>query len=327
MASWRALASAAAAAGLLAGCDGPRSALDPAGPQAAAIAELFYIMTAAGAAIWLAVIGGYLYARRRGRRPWSDEAGGRLILWCGAILPSALLLVLLTYALWLMPGLRPLATAETPRLRIEVTGHQYWWEVVYHAPDGRAVVGANEVRMPAGERVEFVLESQDVIHSFWIPPLGGKMDMIPGRTNRLTLLADAPGTFIGNCAEYCGTSHALMALAAVAMEPAGFDAWLAEHAEPSAGVDGEGQAAFLANGCGACHTVLGTPARGRIGPDLSHVGSRWSLAAGTLPVTADSIARFVANPGAVKPGANMPAYGMLPEDELQAIATWLAGLT
>jgi cytochrome c oxidase subunit 2 len=152
------------------------------------------------------------------------------------------------------------------------------------------------------------------------------MDMIPGRSNRLSLIADGPGEFRGACAEYCGTSHALMAFTGVAMEPSAFDDWLAFQAAPSPGVDAPGREAFLANGCGACHTVRGTSARGEIGPDLSHVGSRPTIGAGTLPTTPETIARFISAPEAVKPGALMPAYGMLPPEELAAIATWLAGL-
>jgi cytochrome c oxidase subunit II len=315
---------------LAAGCDSvdATSALAPAGPEAEAIAALFRVMLAAGAVIWLAVTASVLYAARRGRRTWSREAAGKMILWAGAVLPATALLVLLAYALWIMPGLRPWASAaQSDGLRVEIVGHQYWWQVIYHPAGGDPVSSANEVRMPAGERVEFVLRSADVIHSFWIPPLGGKMDLIPGRTNRLTLQADAPGRFRGVCAEFCGSAHARMAFAVEAMARPDFDAWLAAEAGASPGAEAaEGRELFLANGCGACHTVRGTPARGTIGPDLSHVGGRTTLAAGTLAVTRDAIADFVAVPEAFKPGAAMPAYGMLPEAELQALAGWLEGL-
>lgn len=322
----RASRLAATAASILAGCAGPQSALDPAGPEAAAIARLFALMLAAGAVIWLAVVGAYLYARSRRRTAWSSASAARLILWCGAIGPTAALLALLTYALWLMPALRPWAAPADVTLTVEVTGYQYWWQVTYHPADAAPVTTANEVRVPVGERVGFLLRSHDVIHSFWIPPFGGKMDLIPGRTNRLTLAADRPGRFRGACAEFCGTAHAQMAFDVVAMEPDAFRAWLAAEAAPSPGVDAPGREAFLANGCGACHAVRGTPAGGTIGPDLSHLGGRASLAAGTLPRSPETIARFIAAPGAVKPGAAMPAYGMLPRDELAGIAAWLDGL-
>jgi cytochrome c oxidase subunit 2 len=323
--SWRA-PLAVLGAGVLGGCAGAQSALDPAGPEAEAIARLFILMLVAGTLIWCTVIGAYLYARATRRHAWSEPTAARLILWAGAVGPAAALLALLTYALWLMPALRPWAAPAKAGMRVEVTGHQYWWEIVYQPEGGAAVASANEVRLPVGERVEFLLRSPDVIHSFWIPPLGGKMDLIPGRTNRLTLTADRPGIFRGVCAEFCGSAHALMAFDVVAMPPADFRAWLAAQAAPSPGLDAPGRGAFLANGCGACHTVRGTQAVGTIGPTLSHLGSRASIAAGTLPRSAENIARFIADPGAVKPGAAMPAYDMLPPAERAAIAAWLDGL-
>lgn len=321
----RALGRAVAAV-LLAGCAGSQSALDPAGPEARAVAELFWVMAGAGAVIWAAVVAAYLYARRRDRARWSEAGAARLILWGGALFPAAALLALLAYALWLMPTLRPWAEARPARLVIEVTGHQYWWEIVYRPAGAAPVASANELRLPAGAPVELRLASPDVIHAFWLPALGGKMDVIPGRTNRLLLEADRPGTWEGACTEYCGSSHALMRLRATAEAEAAFAAFLAAEAAPSAGVGGPGRAAFLAQGCGACHTVRGTEAEGRVGPDLSHLGARATLGAGALPRSAASIARFIADPAAVKPGATMPAYGMLAPEELAAIAGWLEGL-
>ena len=199
--------------------------------------------------------------------------------------------------------------------------------MLFHpAAGGPPVVSANEIRLPIGQRVDFELRSADVIHSFWIPPLGGKMDMIPGRTNRLSLQATEAGTFRGPCTEFCGTSHALMAFAAIAMPRGDFDRWLAERASPSPGAAGEGAAPFLRQGCGACHRVDGTEAQGAIGPDLSHVGSRETIGAGILPNGEATLARFIADPDAVKPGALMPAYDMLPPDEIAAIAAYLRGL-
>lgn len=324
--------AAAAAVALLplAACGGVQSALDPAGPEARAVARLFWGMTAGGAVIWLAVVLAYLHARRARRAVWSPVAAGRLVLWGGAVLPAAVLLGLLAWTLWLMPALRPWTEPGTPDLRVEVTARQYWWEVVYHRDDGPPVVTANALRLPVGATVELALASPDVIHSFWVPPLGGKMDMIPGRVNRLLVSADTAGAWRGACAEYCGTAHALMAFE-VAAEPAeAFAAWLAAEAAPSPGVDAPGTAAgaeaFLAEGCGACHTVRGTEAAGRIGPDLSHVGARATIAAGTLPRARESLARFIADPAAVKPGALMPAYAMLPPERIDAIAGWLEGL-
>lgn len=310
------------------GCSGVQSALDPAGEEARQVAGLFWTMTIAGGLIWLAVASLLVHATRRRRDALSEHAAGRLIFWCGAAIPSLLLFLLLGYALWLMPGLRPFARAdESPGLRIEVTGEQFWWRVAYHPADGTAaVLSANEIRLPVGERVEFLLKSTDVIHSFWIPTLGGKMDMIPGRVNRLSLLATKPGTYRGPCAEYCGTSHALMAFTAVAMEPEAFRQWLAARSVPSAGVGLPGRDLFLRNGCGACHRVSGTEADGRVGPDLSHIGSRVTIGAGILSNDAEALRSFIAHPQQIKPGSRMPGFSMLPDRDIAEIAAWLKGL-
>jgi len=227
-----------------------------------------------------------------------------------------------------MPGLRPLAQADDPAgMRIEVTGEQFWWRVAYHPADGDGpVLSANEIRLPVGERIEFLLKSTDVIHSFWIPSLGGKMDMIPGRVNRLSLLATKTGTYRGPCAEYCGTSHALMAFTATVMEPEAFRDWLAAKSAPSPGVGSPGRDLFLGNGCGACHRVAGTEANGAVGPDLSHVGSRATVGAGILPNDDEALRSFIAHPHLIKPGSKMPPFGMLPEQDIAGIAAWLKGL-
>jgi cytochrome c oxidase subunit 2 len=304
-----------------------QSALDPAGAEAEAVARLFWVMVVGGALIWFAVIGTLVYATRERRRVFSEHAAGLLILWGGALAPSLLLALLLGYALWLMPNIRPWsAAAEQAGLRIEVNGEQFWWRVRYHPAGGPPVDAANEIRLPVGERVELSLTSSDVIHSFWIPVLGGKMDMIPGRTNRLSLQAAKAGTYRGPCTEFCGTSHALMAFSVVVMEPGDFRVWLAGQAEPSQGTGASGGELFMANGCPACHTVRGTPAAGAVGPDLSHVGSRQTLGAGILPVSAETIAGFIRDPDVIKPRSHMPAFRMLPEADIAAIAAWLEGL-
>ena len=312
----------------LSGCSGLQSALDPAGEEARKVAQLFWVMVIAGSLIWLAVVGLLVHATHGRRDSLSEQAAGNVIFWCGAAIPSVLLFLLLVYALWLMPGLRPFARADEPSaLRVEVTGEQFWWRVAYRAADGTApVFSANEIRIPVGERVEFLLNSTDVIHSFWIPALGGKMDMIPGRQNHLSLLATKPGTYRGPCAEYCGTSHALMAFTAIALEPEDFRQWLATEAAPSPGVGSAGRDIFLRHGCGACHRVAGTEAEGSVGPDLSHVGSRATLGAGVLPNVEEALRRFIKHPQLIKPGSKMPGFSMLSEQDIAAIATWLKGL-
>jgi len=313
---------------MLAGCGGAQSALDPAGEEAAQVATLFWTMTIGGFAIWAGVVALALYAAHRRSAPISEKSATRLVLWGGAAFPIVVLTALLAYALWLMPSLRPFAGGEQARLRVEVVASQFWWRVVYHLPDGRRVVSANEVRLPVGERVEFSLASSDMIHSFWIPALGGKMDMIPGRVNRLSLLATRPGTYRGQCAEFCGTSHALMAFPAVAMTAEDFTSWLEARVAASAGVEGRprGLELFMREDCGTCHRVAGTRASGESGPDLSHVGSRLTLGAGLLENDAAGMARFVAHSTSLKAGSRMPSYLHLGEDELAEIAGWLKGL-
>lgn len=313
----------------LAGCSSAQSTLDPAGVEAESIARLFRIMAVGAALVWATVVGIALYAGLLRPQPHSRRSARWLILAGGVIIPTVTLGALLLYGLVLMPQLR--APAPHEGLRIAVSGEQWWWRVDYHVPGRDAPVTlANEVRLPVGERVAFELSSPDVIHSFWIPPLGGKLDMTPGRTTTLVLEPTRTGTFQGVCAEYCGTSHARMEFLAVVMEPDSFSRWLEAQAAPARPPTGplarRGSAAFLEHGCGACHTVRGTTAAGGVGPDLTHVGSRLSLAAGTLPNDAAAFRRWIDQPHQVKPDVLMPAFGMLPDDDLDAIAAYLEGL-
>ncbi|WP_343057311.1 cytochrome c oxidase subunit II [Chthonobacter rhizosphaerae] len=310
-----------------AGCSGPQSALDPAGREAETVAHLFFVMTIGGAVIWLAVIALAVYAGGFKQRTLSEETGQRLILWGGAVVPTLILAALLAYALWLMPDLRPWtreAMAEGG-VKGHVTAEQYWWRVRMEGPGG-PVESANELIVPVGQRVDLTLTSPDVIHSFWIPALAGKIDMIPGRTNRITLRADRPGVYRGVCAEFCGESHALMAFTVRAVPPQEHAALAAAEARPAAVTSGEGLRLFLEKGCAACHAIRGTEARGGVGPDLTHVGSRPTIAAATLPNDQASRERFLRNPDAVKPGVRMPGYDMLPPAEIETLARFLGDL-
>jgi cytochrome c oxidase subunit II len=311
---------------LLASCSGVQSALDPAGREASEVANLFFVMLIGGLVIWAGVVGLLFHAARK-RRPYSEKEAGQIILWGGAVFPTVSLAALLSYAVWLMPNIRPWFGEGVGVGRVEVTGEQFWWRVRY-LDEGGAVAfeTANEVRVPVGERVVFLLNSPDVIHSFWIPVLGGKMDMIPGRENRLTLQAEKPGTYRGVCAEFCGASHALMAFTVHAMEPEAYEAWVAARRKASGGQDKEGLALFLRHGCAACHAISGTEARGTIGPDLTAFGERGSVGAGTLPNGEEQVARFIRDPGKVKPEARMPHFSMLEEAEIERIAAYLKGL-
>jgi cytochrome c oxidase subunit 2 len=324
---WR-LTGFTAACLLTSSCSGVQSALDPAGEEAAQVATLFWVMSVGGLAIWASVVTLSLYASRWKRRPVSEEAASRLIFWAGVVFPVTVLTALLVYALWLLPSLRPFAGGDQADLRVEVVGNQFWWRVVYHRPDGTEVISANEVRLPVGQRVEFQLESADMIHSFWIPALGGKMDLVPGRTNRLSLSATKVGTYRGQCAEFCGTSHARMAFPVVVMEPADFSSWLDDRSRASSGLgmNPDGMVLFEREACGDCHRVDGTAAQSATGPDLSHVGSRLTIGAGFLGNDVDTVARFIVHPGSVKPGAQMPPSPHLSAAEVDRIAVWLKGL-
>ena len=217
--------------------------------------------------------------------------------------------------------------APANALQIDVIGHQWWWEFRYPEQN---ITTANELYIPTGRPVNFTLQSRDVIHSFWVPSLAGKMDMIPGRLTRLALEPTRTGTFRGACAEYCGASHALMAFDVVVTAGDEFERWLdAQNAPATAPADPlaiRGRETFLANGCSACHTIRGTPAAGRIGPDLTHVASRASIGAATLPNETNALIRWIRETDRLKPGVHMPAFRAVSPADLAALAAYLRGL-
>lgn len=322
---------AAASVLLLSACEGARSALAPAGAEADDFARLFAVMATGAAIVWAAVVGLALYAGRADRGWRGDREARWLILGAGVLAPTVVLGALLVHGLRLMPELRQPGAADG--LRVHVSGEQWWWRVRYVRSGGDAPVDvelANEVRLPLGRRTEFRLSSPDVIHSFWIPALGGKMDMTPGRTTTLVLEPTRAGRFRGVCAEFCGASHAFMEFDAVVMSPADFEGWLqrqsAPAAAPASARQRRGLRVFESSGCGACHRIRGTGFDGPVGPDLTHVGSRLGLAAGTLPNDAAGFRHWVERTHALKPDALMPAFDMLPGDELDDLAAYLEGL-
>jgi cytochrome c oxidase subunit 2 len=215
-------------------------------------------------------------------------------------------------------------------LQLAISGEQWWWRVTYTTADGRRVESANELRIPVGRPVRIELTSADVIHSLWIPKLAGKLDMIPGRKNVLHLTANTPGVSRGQCAEYCGGAHALMSFYVVALPPAEFETWLskeAEQARPASDSESNaGQMLFLSHGCGGCHTIRGTAANGRIGPDLTHLGGRMSLAAATLPNDEAAIAHWITHNQHIKPTNRMPPFGIFSKTELATLSRYLSGL-
>jgi cytochrome c oxidase subunit 2 len=310
------------------GCSGVQSSLAPSGQDADRIAQLFWWMTGGALIVWVFVVLLAVYYARHSAGVRNRTRDNWLILGGGVAFPTVVLTVLLIFGLAMIP--ETVERAPQGSLQIAVTGEQWWWRVRYVRPDGQEIVLANEIRLPVNEPVQFRLDSDNVIHSFWIPSLHGKMDMIPGRVTYLTVHPTSTGIFRGACAEYCGTSHALMAFYVEVMEKAAFDRWLEHQAteavtmtEPSSVRGGE---LFQANGCGACHTVRGTPARGQIGPDLTHVGGRLSVGAGILETRTDKFRDWLASTTHIKPGVHMPSFGMLPDADLQALAAYLHGL-
>lgn len=311
---------------LLSGCGGSiQSALDPAGPAAAEIAWLWWLMLGLASAVLLAVVV-LLGVAVLKRRQDDDEAGPPLGDWwfvvlSGLVVPSIILVALLFFTLRTTVSLR---VPDAP-LTIQVVGHKWWWEI--HYPEG-GVTTANEIHIPAGQPVRLELSSADVIHSFWVPRLHGKMDLMPEHVNTFWIMADEPGVFRGQCAEFCGTQHALMALMVVAHAPGDFEAWLAEAARPvpapQDSIQQRGFAVFM-DACAHCHAIAGTPADGRIGPDLTHMSSRLTIGAGTVPNTRGNLSGWIADPQPLKPGNLMPP-SFLPPEDLHALVDYLQSL-
>lgn len=293
-----------------------------AGPAAERIGELFWAMTILGAVVFLVFCFTLAYALAHRRRPVDppnperDRRGARMILLLGGVVPALILIPLFVWTIQTIAALDP--RSREPDLVVDLVGKQWWWEVRYRDPEpGKVFVTANELHVPVGRRVELRLTSTDVIHSFWVPDLQGKTDLIPGRENVTWIQADRPGVYSGQCAEYCGMQHATMGLLVIAQPPAEYEAWAARQrrsaAEPRDSVAGLGRSAFLGSACALCHAVRGTPAGGNAGPDLTHVASRRTLASALLPNTPGHLGGWIANPQALKPGSRMPRVPMSSE--------------
>jgi cytochrome c oxidase subunit 2 len=313
----------------LSGCTGIQSALDASGAEASRIQVLAIVLIIFCTLVFLGtgiIAALALFGSERWRRVFSGEG---LVVNAGFIFPAVALAILLFYGLVLM-GMGGGAAAGDGDLRITVTGKRWWWRVAYTMADGRTIESANELRIPAGRAVKVTLLSEDVIHSFWAPRLAGKLDMIPGRVNTLTLEAGEPGISRGQCAEYCGGAHALMSFFVIALSPADFEAWLANEASPARAPRDEagmrGRELFAQSGCGGCHAVRGTQAAGSIGPDLTHVGARHSLGAATLPNDAAAFASWIRDNQHIKPENLMPAFEIFSEEQLFDLSAYLEQL-
>ena len=310
----------------LGGCGEATWVLDPPGPRAARVADLWWLMFGLGTAVFLGVMALLFYAVVARRQPGttSPVGGTGLIAVGGVALPAVILAALLALATCTTAAL-----AEPPgpaTLTIEVTGYQFWWEVSY--PDQR-VVTANEIHIPVDQPVRLRLTSGDVVHSLWAPQLAGKVDLIPGRTTTLWLEADEPGVYFGACAEYCGLQHAKMLFRVVAQPPEEFAAWVQLQQQPAAApaepLLQRGQRVFFAAGCATCHAIRGTPAEGRLGPDLTHLAVRRTLAAGVLENNRGNLAGWIVQPQRIKEGNKMPPTNLASED-LLALVHYLESL-
>lgn len=325
-----------------------RSMLPPAGDAADRIDSHWQLLLVAGSAVWVVVVTAILVAvlrRRRAERdddaPGDETGTGHLVVaFLGGVAPALIILGVMADSVLTLRDTGGTTDASRAPVVVEVDSRQFWWEVRYPDHD---VETANEIHIPAGQDVRVELTTSDVIHSFWVPQLAGKVDLVPGRTNTLTLHADEPGTYWGRCAEYCGLQHAWMRFVVVAHDEPEYADWLeaqARPAEPAARADDDGDPAdgtgpdpeiaagrevFMSSSCVYCHTIAGTEARGTLGPDLTHLASRQMIGAGVLPNDRESLARWITGPQDVKPGNAMPGSD-LDDDELDALITYLQSL-
>jgi cytochrome c oxidase subunit 2 len=272
-----------------------------------------------------------VFALRRRPGPIGGEVDARRwIVGGGVVFPVLVLSLLLIYANWRTSELTG-APHRPEAMVISVTAKSWWWEVRYrHPASGDEIVLANEIRLPTGRPLTLALTSSDVIHSFWVPALAGKVDMLPGRMHHLQIQLRDAGVYRGQCAEFCGAQHARMALHVVALAPDAFDRWLDAQAQPAAQptdpLAQQGRQAFLDQRCNACHTIRGIAGDSRLGPDLTHVGSRMFIGAGTLPTHRGTLAGWIGDTQGIKPGARMPSPGRVDGDSLHALAVFLEQL-
>ncbi len=310
-----------------------QSAMHPAGPAAAEIAWLWWIMFWVFSAVFvLVMLLLYMAFRAPGKQRPSKALGesgatpplGRsgFIIAGGFVLPVVVLTPLYLLSLKTSASL----AMPSEALTVRVVGHMWWWEI--HYPD-LGITTANEIHIPAGQPVRLELASADVIHSFWVPRLNGKRDLIPGVENVFWIQADEPGIFRGQCGEYCGTQHANMALEVIALPQDEFDTWVADRSsprrDPTTDEEQRGFEVFMSAGCAQCHAVRDTVAKGNVGPDLTHMGARRMIGAAMLPNTRGNLAGWIANPQAIKPGIKMPRTYLTAEN-LLALVTYLESL-
>ncbi|HEY0458439.1 MAG TPA: cytochrome c oxidase subunit II [Pyrinomonadaceae bacterium] len=328
------------AGAVLSGCRGSQSALDSAGVQSGRLESLWWLFFSITAAVYVITMTVLLIALFR-RRAADEQTAPELAPDAarekrisntvkGAVAVTLLtLFVLMIVSFRTGSAIQTLAGAEEP-LQIKVTGHQWWWEIEYqNAVPSNNVTTANEIHLPAGRPIKLVLQSNDVIHSFWLPNMHGKKDLVPNYPTVFYFQADKPGTYWGQCAEYCGYQHAKMRFIVTVESPEDFDNWYKAQqqssAQPSNDVQKRGQEIFLTSVCTQCHTIQGTQAGGRVGPNLTHIATRPYIAAGSLQNTREHLQNWVTDPQRIKPGIRMPMNNYSPED-LQALVEYLESL-
>lgn len=321
----------------IAACVGQQQGvMHPGGPAAAKIATLnwfvlilFLIVTGV---MWVLIV--LVATRPKGtfdeHAPVDAGGGQGWVLIGGFLIPAAILAVVFVTGLKAMSSF-PVHDGMQMPAEIRITGHQWWWDVRYiEGQIDQRVTTANEIHIPTGRAVDVDLASSDVIHSFWVPELHGKVDLIPSMTNRIRIEADRPGTYRGQCAEYCGAQHAHMMLLVIAEPPDKFQQWLTDQRKPAVAPETDqqklGQQLFESRPCLLCHTIRGTLANGTVGPDLTHIGSRKRIAANMLENNTANMAAWVTHARALKPGVVMPNVTQFDGDELRAIVAYLQNL-
>lgn len=313
----------------LAGCAGSPTMIAPASDNAGMITNLFFILFSIAVVVFVIVEFLLFFSVIRFRRKSTDGMPEQIhgntkfeIAWTAV---PAIVLAIVFVLTW--QTLSALAAIPNDSLKITVTGHQWWWEVAY--PD-LGVLTANEIHIPVGKSTALTLESKDVIHSFWVPELGGKMDLIPGHVNQMWMRPTQVGQYHGQCAEFCGTSHANMRFEVIVQTQDQFDAWVASQklpaVAPTTDLAIKGSQVITTAGCQACHTINGNAAMvGKVGPNLTHVASRQQIASGLLDFNADNVRLWISNPPAVKPGSIMPKLPLTP-DQLDALVAYITSL-
>jgi cytochrome c oxidase subunit II len=315
----------------ISGC-GPESTLAPHSPQAHLIALLWWWMLGAASVVFLGAVGLLTIAwfrRRSPGLPWvgeREDLSGALVVLFGIVIPIVVLIALFGAANLYVINTTEAPAARSTTMTISVVGHQWWWEARY---PGSGAVTANEIHIPVATRVDVITTTADVIHSFWVPQLARKIDMNPGHTTSVLLYASQPGVYRGQCAEFCGAQHAHMGLEVIAQPAGAFRAWLGDMAKPAASPTSAparaGQQLFMHDDCASCHEIRGTKAAATIGPDLTHLATRSTLAAAAIPNDPAELAAWLANPQAIKPGDRMPDLG-LSKTEIAQIVAYLDSL-